>query len=336
MNSNPFLSHNFKTIWLKHFGNSRSAIFLNFIETLTFVKHALFPVYFNTCETNTKGITYKLSDNVKARDYKKHTVIIYDIPDYDNSELPNSNLKNLGSYKIKQYPGFRCDLSACKNTNDYLLKTISKKSRYKFNNYQKKFDNTIQGDFRVFFGDISYAKYEALFDCFYKLLKKRFDHKKITNNNLNPQEWAFYKEVSFPMILNKEAVLFVIYHKEEPIAITLTYLSKNEMFDVIRVFDIDYSKFRLGVLIIMKQISWCIHQGITYLDFSKGDFEYKKRWANQPYWLEYHIYFDKKSILSRCLAFFYKQFYIFKRVLRSTNIMPYIHRASFFIHKRYS
>ena len=60
------------------------------------------------------------------------------------------------------------------------------------------------------------------------------------------------------MIRNKEAALFVIYNQDKPIAINLVNFSDTTMLDVIRVFDIDYARYRLGVVGIMKQIEWCI------------------------------------------------------------------------------
>ena len=44
---------------------------------------------------------------------------------------------------------------------------------------------------------------------------------KLTNNNLYPEEWAFYHDVAFPMILEKKASLFVVYETSNPIAVTL-------------------------------------------------------------------------------------------------------------------
>ena len=66
--------------------------------------------------------------------------------------------------------------------------------------------------------------YDYVFSYFKTLLRKRFFSKKTNNNNLNPQEWAFYKDVTLPMIRNKEAALFVTYDENKPIAITVIQL----------------------------------------------------------------------------------------------------------------
>ena len=65
----------------------------------------------------------------------------------------------------------------------------------------------------MFYGAIEKVEYDHIFEHFKFLLTKRFDDKQITNNNLDPAEWEFYKEVVYPLILEKKASLYVIYNK---------------------------------------------------------------------------------------------------------------------------
>ncbi len=333
MKRNPFLSDTFKTIWLKHFNCRSGVYFFNIVSKLAFVKTKLFPLYYNVGKNNTKGISYKLS-NTSDHCLKGKVAVICDIPTYSNT-VTLENHPNLKLKKIIQYPGFRCVLKNYDTLDNYMLDVISRKSRSKFRSYKKKIEQTFgQSAYKVFFGDISDKDYTFIFEEFRALLKKRFIHKKTINNNLTPREWDFYKEVSLPMIRNKEAALFVIYDGEKPIAITLTNFSKNIMFDVIRVFDIDYSKYRLGIAGIMKQLEWCIENKMKALDFSKGLFEYKQRWSNDNYWFEYHIYYDKTSLIARFVAFFVILFYKFKLFLRRHDLINLAHRALFFRYRR--
>lgn len=332
MIQNPFLSKTFKTIWLKHFNYSKGDFMFNFIPNLAFVKNKYLPIYCNTGKNNTKGIHYSFS-NEETKDYKGRVFIIFDIPNYLNIKTPSKNNK-IGLHKITQYPGYKIDLEGYSSLQAYKLDVISKKSRYKFKTYAKKINSLVNINSKVYYGNIDDKTYEFVFNHFKTLLRKRFFSKKTNNNNLSPQEWAFYKEVTLPMILNKEAALFVTYDKDIPIAINLVNFSETTMYDVIRVFDIDYAKYRLGVVGIMKQIEWCIENGFKALDFSKGYFDYKKRWANQPYWLEYHIYYDKKSLFSCLIALAYKQFYTFKLFLRRHDLINYVHKLLFFRNKQ--
>ncbi|NMH88225.1 GNAT family N-acetyltransferase [Flavivirga algicola] len=328
---NPYLQKIFKTIWLNHFNAGLTANEFSFIDMITFVKHKKIPVYFNTGATNTKGISYNLSDKI-SNDYKGKTFIVYDVQDF-NTDIPKA-VNGLSCYKIRQYPGFICDLNNYDNLHKYMLDVISKKSRYKFNSYKKKLESDYGISYKMYLDDITNDDYESLFTSFNFLLKKRFLEKKTVNNNLNPVEWEFYKKVTFPMMKKKQAGLFVVYNRSTPIAITLLNFSKTNMIDVIRTFDINYSKYRLGTVSLMKQLEWCFKNNISALDFSKGYFEYKKRWANKNYMLEYHIFYDKKSFKSKLIAFLYKQFFKFKLFLRKNNLTHLIHELSFILNKK--
>lgn len=331
MNNNPYLQNTFKTIWLNHFNNDEDDIKFSIFESLTFIKHKKLPVYNNTGKTNTKGISYKISENT-LNDCKNNVFIVFDVYDFNNNNNFDNNI--LGCYKIKQYPGYICDLKNYKNLQSYMVNVISRKSRYKFKSYKKKLESSYKIHYKMYLDDITPEVYETLFSDFNYLLKKRFLKKKTVNNNLNPDEWAFYKEVTLPMMQKKQAGLFVVYNDNKPIAITLLNFSNKKMLDVIRVFDIDYSKFRLGTVSTMKQIEWCFENNFEELDFSKGYFEYKQRWANKPYYFEYHIFYDKKSFKAKTLAMFYKTLFAFKLFLRKNDINNYIHELSFFLNKK--
>ncbi|MCF7560791.1 GNAT family N-acetyltransferase [Sabulilitoribacter multivorans] len=327
----PYLQDPFKTIWLNHFNDGEEPVLFSFVEKLAFVKHKKLPVYFNIGKTNTKGIDYKLSSKI-LDDYKNKIFIIYDVQKAEVESLHDNN--KLSYYKIQQYPGYICGLSNHKNLNDYMLKELSRKSRYKFNSYKRKLESSYNISYKMYIDDITPELYDVLFIKFKTLLKKRFFDKKTINNNLNPDEWSFYKEVSFSMMKNRQAGIFVVYNGEIPIAITLLNFCNNTMFDVIRTFDIAFAKYRLGTVSIMAQIEWCINNNIKFLDFSKGYFEYKERWANKPYWFEYHIYYDRNSFTSKALARFFKIFFEFKLFLRKKHLTNLIHEIKFILNKK--
>ncbi|MDO5971137.1 GNAT family N-acetyltransferase [Flavivirga aquimarina] len=333
MKGNPFLSDTFKTIWLKHFNCDKEYFVFDLIPKLEFVKSNYLPLFYNIGKTNTKGINYDLSETVNYKDYKGKVLIVYDVPDHTKISTLN-NQPNLNSYKITQYPGFRCVLDNYSSLDEYMSDAISRKSRYKFKSYKRKIENAFSSCYKVYFGEISDKDYEFIFSYFKELLRKRFFNKKTVNNNLTPKEWEFYKDVTLSMIRKREAALFVIYDNEKPIAITLTNFSENIMYDVIRAFDIDYAKYRLGTVGIMKQLEWCIEHKLKALDFSKGYFEYKKRWSNQIYWFEYHIHYDIKSFLSYVLALAYNKYYSFKLFLRRHDLINFAHKLSFIRKKK--
>ncbi|WP_282163335.1 GNAT family N-acetyltransferase [Ulvibacterium marinum] len=330
MKDNPFTSDIFARIWSKHFNQSAPGTHFVFIRDLLFVKHRFLPIYYNYGKTHTKGIDY-CTNNSNFQDLKGKVLLVYDIPTFFN--LPVVLHKRIKQYKIKQYPGFLIDLKSFKNLDEYILATFKKSSRYKLKKYKKKLETCFDINYKMFYGEISKEEYDFVFESFKKLLIKRFNDKQVVNNNLEKQEWDFYQEVAYPMILEKKAGLFVIYNGSQPIGVTLNYFSDNILFDAITVFDIDYAKFHLGSINIMKLIEWSIDKNLGIFDFSKGHFDYKKRWASKEYYFEYHVLYDSESFTAKSLAFLIKTFFEFKQFLREKNINETLHKLTFLLQK---
>jgi hypothetical protein len=133
------------------------------------------------------------------------------------------------------------------------------------------------------------------------------------------------------MILEKKASLFVIYEGNSPIGVTLSYFSENILFDAITVFDIDYEKFNVGSVTTMKLVEWSLDNNIQIFDFSKGYFDYKKRWANKEYDFEYHVYHDSNSFTSRSIAHCIVTFFTLKQKLRDKKINEKLHKLRFLL-----
>jgi hypothetical protein len=330
--NNPFTSATFSAIWQKHFARGNSVTSVPLFSWLSFVKHPRLPLYTNIGSTHTKGISYELCPG-EPEVYSNKVFRIFDVPTFFPLHTDTRNHPGLGLHRIRQYPGFLIDLSGYKDLNAYMQASFSKSSRYKLNKYKKRLETSFNIHYSMYYGEMDKDTYRHIFSRFRSLLEKRFDEKQVSNNNLDPEEWEFYYDVAYPMILEEKACLFVVYQGDTPIAITLNYLSDSILFDAITVFDIDYAKFHLGSVSIMGLIEWCIGNGIGSLDFSKGYFDYKKRWANREYGFEYHIYYDKGSLRSRILAFILKRFYEFKDYLRRKQLNILFHKIIYRLKK---
>ena len=327
MIDNPFLSDTFTKIWLRHFNQDKPTYSFPCFSPLSFVKSSRWPIYVNTGKNYTKGISYSLFDG-RTEGVENKVFLIYDIPTFLDLELNSSNTK-LKLTKILQYPGYLVDLGNYTDFNQYFSSKFGKSSRYKLTKYKKRLESSFDISYKMYCGPLPRDIYDSIFLHFKYLLEKRFKDKEISNNNLNPEEWKFYEEVAYPMILEKKASLFVIYNNNVPIGITLNYFSKNILFDAITVFDIDYEKFHLGSVTIMKLIEWTIQNGIRYFDFSKGYYDYKKRWANKEYFFEYHLYHDPNSIRARFLSYLIINYFRFKNYLREKNLNETYHKFTF-------
>ena len=322
--NSPFANNSFQSIWSKHFIPNSNIQAFKFIKGIVFYKHNWLPNYFNIGKNLTKGNSYSLNN---TSDFKNKTLIIYDVLPHlmDENTVP----KNVGVLKSLQYTGFLINIEQFNNIEGYLLKTFSKNTRMKMRKFTNRLERCFKLSYKMFLGEIDKTEYNQLFDDFMKLLKKRYSDKQITYNNMLPNEWNFYKEVAYPLILEKKASLFVIYDNNKPIAITYNYHTVDSIIDAITVFDIDYSKFNLGYVNNLKLLDWCFKNNIKTLDFSKGYFDYKKRMCTKEYDFEYHIIYDKTSLISSFNAHLHHKFFEFKAYLRNIGINSRFHKLTY-------
>ena len=173
----------------------------------------------------------------------------------------------------------------------------------------------------MYHGAISKELYNKLFKQFYDMLKLRAKEKGINNKNL--KHWSLYTSKVYDMILNKQASLFVIYDGDDAINVSLNMHVKNTVFLFITTYNIDYSKFRLGHTNWMMQIDWFIKNNIKTVDFSKGNIAYKKRWANNEYDFEYHLFYNKSNLIAKLKANWLLKKLQLKQTLRNLNINTY-------------
>jgi hypothetical protein len=326
--NNPFLSILFKKKFISHFIEGRSLYSFDFIDGIEFYKHSLFSLYINIGRNLTKGLNYKFLSSNKTNILGNKTCFIYDVPDYINTE---TELLPVGIVllKVKQYPGYYIDLSSFHTIDSYLKGNISKTTRYKLRKYRRRLENSFNIRYITYHGDMEKSVYIDLFISFFSLLKKRYSKKQIWNNNLDPQEWAFYEDVAYEMILNKKATLFVIYEQDNPISISLNYLYDSTLINAITVFDTDYSVFHVGSVAIWTQLEWCLENKIRVFDFSKGRFEYKVQWATNEHQFEHHIVFNKKSLLSTSIALSVFAYHTLKQIFRNNNLNEAYHKIRF-------
>lgn len=317
METNPFLSHTYTSIWLDYFGAGKEPVSFDFIPEIEFLKHPVLPFYYNVGAARTKGFTYTLIPKHRSS-YKNKTFLLYDVLGY--KEVPNGELAKLGRLHLPQYMGYLCNLEKYRNAEEYMQEVISKRSQSKFRSYLRKLEVAYAVNYQYYGKDSSNEQIQHIFKLFRILLHKRFAEKKRFNHNLPATEWAFHFEVSKRLIHQNKAGLFVIEAGDKPIFITLMYFSDRSAIDVMRVFDTDFAKYRPGSIGNIKQIDWCIQNDFRILDFSKGHFEYKKRWSNTPYFYKFHIYFDQKSIKARSMAYVLYGYYRLKDLLRQIEL----------------
>ncbi|MEO1011532.1 MAG: GNAT family N-acetyltransferase [Bacteroidota bacterium] len=323
MPKNPFASPTFISKWLESFEPNSKAISFPGISGVRFTKGPWPFTWVNVGKNLTKGIFYSLENRMFSRLGNK-VLLIYDVPTYSEESIAPLK-KDIGRHRIKQYPGYRLNLETFTSLDDY-MKSISKARRNKLRKYCVRLEHSCDISYRMYHGAIGKKEYDTLFTHFNELLEKRFSDKKEHNHNLDPKEWAFYRKMAYPMIKEKRAALFVIYDKKVPIGIALTYVHRKGLLGGITTFDIAYSSFNLGSVLLLKQVEWCLREDFEFFDFSKGDYEYKRRWGNLTYDFEYHLIYDKKKILPATIACAIKWYLKLKQLLRENEVHTLFHR----------
>ena len=102
-----------------------------------------------------------------------------------------------------------------------------------------------------------------------KMLIKRFEQRNDVSQTLT--QWDRYKEMYFSLINEKRASLFVIYHENTPIVISLNHHFQGRLFSAISSYDIDFGKFSLGSVEIYKKLDWCIANQHQSYEMGMGD-----------------------------------------------------------------
>tara|TARA_R110002051_G_scaffold322204_1_gene412063 strand:- start:479 stop:1273 length:795 start_codon:yes stop_codon:yes gene_type:complete len=170
----------------------------------------------------------------------------------------------------------------------------------------------------MFYGQIDKDTYNFIMDSLFDMMQKRFSQLQIRNES--EAKWEHTRTILYDLILKKRASLFVIYSGSKPIEISINYHFKGILFSSISSYDIDYSKFGLGHVEIVKQLEWCLANNHKIFEMGRGDLDYKRRWSNQIYNFEHHIVYLKDSFYGRLWSIKEVGLNRLKAYLKSKNI----------------
>ena len=216
--------------------------------------------------------------------------------------------------KIYDVKGYSIYLNGINSIDDYLQTQFKSKKRGSIRKYIKRLESSFNIRYKMFFGDIEDGEYDFVMQSLRKMLDDRFNQRQGTD--IYKKDWAKFKNIIIGLIKEKKASLFVVFNENEPIAITANYHFENKIFFYgIPSYDIDYSSFRLGHIVIHKELEWCIENNYLVFDTGRGDFDYKKKWCNHIYNFDYHLIYKKKSLLA---------FLLFQKEYFKVNLINYL------------
>lgn len=213
-------------------------------------------------------------------------VTFTDVPDYLSPRYIHSD-KPLHTFKVPLYEGYLVNLTEFSDVEDYLRHHVGKARYSQLRRYKKRLDRCISPRYAAYYGEMDEAEYRYVFDCLRAFTERRFRQKEEINYEL--PYLAYYQEVMYRMILEKKALLFVIYDGDKPINITLNFIFGDLMLHWNSCFDIDYGVFNVGHINTMEHFRWCFDHDIRVFDMGRGNFWHKQRLITHTYCYEQHI-----------------------------------------------
>ena len=188
-------------------------------------------------------------------------------------------------------------------TAETYLRKYAKRQLKFINRDIKRLETSFSVNYEYNYGHITNEKCDFLLKTLYEMINKRFKKKKMTHLFL--KTWHSRTKDLASLINKKKASLFVIYANNKPISISLNRHENNSiLFSQTHSYDMDFSKFGVGHLDLYLLLGWCINNDYDFLDLGVGLYDYKKKWCNTYYDIDYHIYYDKKSFLAMGIAQF--------------------------------
>lgn len=184
--------------------------------------------------------------------------------------------------------------------------------------YVNRLESCFKIRYHLFYGDITSADYGFIMAALKDMIERRFHQL----NDINPdlEFWDEIFEETYDKIHQKTASLFVIYHSDLPIEVSLNYHFDRILYSAISSYDIDYSKFGLGHIEIFKQLEWCRTNGYKVFEMGQGDLDYKRRWSNGVYHFEHRIVYRKNSLWQLIISYLELFKVKFRAYLNSKNI----------------
>ena len=215
----------------------------------------------------------------------------------------------------------------------YLEKHTKRQLRKNLRKSLKQLEASCKVTYEYNCGKISEEKCDFLLKSLHKMIEDRFG---VANtNHVFMMEWDSNIKNLHELISQKKTSLFVVYDGEKPISISLNrHINNSILFSETHSYDAEYSKFGLGHIDNYMLLSWCINNHFDFLDLGIGVFDYKKKWCNAFYKIEYHIYYKKNSVKAKAIALFEIYKIHIKNFIKSKNIVGTIKKLKASITKK--
>ncbi|MCK0147066.1 GNAT family N-acetyltransferase [Arenibacter sp. F26102] len=296
----------------------------NFFDQIFEIENGLPNIYSNIFfEKDNKCLYPREVNTSQNNDSSFHKLYnVQFVPDYMVPKLTHPDRFNVK--KVSHVKGYAAHLSDFSDVDSY-LKNQFRSNAKSIRRYVNRLETCFNINYKLYFGHIDRLEYEFIMNTLEKMKENRFGQRDDQDESL--AYWDYTFKITFDLINNKRASLFVIYDEQKPIEISLNYHFNGILYSSNSSYDIDYSKFGLGHVEIYKQIEWCIANDYLIFEMGRGDLDYKRRWSNLIYNFEYHLVYQKRCIWAKLYACVMENLLKLKVYLKSKNIHKYVLRA---------
>ncbi|WP_299164505.1 GNAT family N-acetyltransferase [uncultured Eudoraea sp.] len=291
-----------------------------------FFEKNIYPKIYTSIKSNvnTIPINSKTLNDFELEDFG--TLIIELFPSYLTYQLDSRYAFDL--LKIFRVKGYCITIGKEESLEGYLKTYFKPNFRTSMRRRLKGLEKCFNVSYRMFYGNIERGEYDYLMNELHAMLIRRFAQR--NDQNMALSRWKDYYDNTFELINENKASLYVIYDDVKPIQISLSYHCDKILFLSIPSYNIDYSKFGLGNISVLKILEWCIVNKYEVMDMGFGAFDYKVKWCNQTYDFEHHLFYTKSSILSRMLVFYISVKTKLINYLLSKKVNLYYHQLKTF------
>jgi len=251
------------------------------------------PKLFSSIDGSVKGRTLENPNyDQKLVDHSDTVYSVFFVPDYLK---PNLTGDKFVVKKVEQFfKGYAIFLEGFDNADAYI------KHRFRSNakgirRRVKRLETCFDISYKTYYGAIDESDYKFYMSRLKKMLIKRFEERNDTSQTL--LRWDHYEHMYFSLINDKKASMFVAFDKDQPIIVSLNHHFQNRLFSAISSYDIDYAKFSLGSVEILKKLDWLITNNHISYEMGMGDLSYKREWCNHIYNFEHQIIYPDHSFL---------------------------------------
>ncbi|UKM63941.1 GNAT family N-acetyltransferase [Flavobacteriaceae bacterium GSB9] len=239
------------------------------------------------------GISYYKKPDGPSSKALSNSYAITLFPDYFTSEILE---KDYAEKKIVQRKlvGFAIKLDGIKNVENYLKDNLKSQSRSQIKKSLKRFNLCFNVEFQIYFGQISEPVYNKAITVLKSFLEVRFNEKNDTTEIL--ATWDNFRKRTYNQINNKQASMFITYASGEIVTVGINYHANKILKAHVIGYDINYSKFSLGNIMVYNVLEWCLDHKYNLMDMGNGYLHYKKVWSNLKYHYHYHFIYKIKSV----------------------------------------